>query len=69
MTQPRKYQPTAAEVDEAREAGQAAALRNGSVEECPHRLFGSDDKPRSLALARLWMVAFDDARAWMREQA
>lgn len=62
------YTPTTQEVDQARAEGQAAALRtDGAVEDCPHRLLGSDNRDRSLALARLWLIAFDDARAWMRE--
>jgi hypothetical protein len=59
---------TTSEVDAAREAGQAAAKRtDGSAEECPHRLLGAVDKVHTLELARLWLLAFNECRAWMRE--
>jgi hypothetical protein len=51
-----------ADVDAIREHAQQAAKRlDGSAEEdCP---FAADE----LASARLWLVTFNDARAWMRE--
>jgi hypothetical protein len=64
------YTPTTAEIDRIREQGQDAARRtDGSPNDCPYRLLGSDDKQRTLVLARLWLISFDDARAWMREQS
>lgn len=63
------YRPTAAEVDRCRAEGQDTARRtDGSPTDCPYRLLGAEDKPQALALARLWLISFYDARAWMREQ-
>lgn len=62
---------TRAEIDEARSSAQAAASRaDGSPHDCPYRLLGApeEEKPRRLALARLWLTAFYDTRAWRREQ-
>ena len=64
-----RYVPTEAEVDEARAGGQAAAARrDGSAEDVPYRLLGAEDPDRAMTLARLWFMAFTQARAWQREQ-